>query len=197
MKNQTFIQCFLKSWIKLTKEERVVVAERRKMLNSKFVFTEDAILRLRRINDILQEQAIRIRKQAIFIHALQEKQLKEKVIEDSEVEIELHCWNNRYYVRWDREFYGNPFYSDYALTLFDTAMEAQFFTENWNEYINQPDHPLSKEFYCYLFHHLSDHTYLAWDDILRIDEIWIEIKAWNQFFIKFPKEVKAVKNVSE
>lgn len=186
MKDENFIQCFLKDWKGLTKEERYKASKRKRALNDKFVFTEEVMGKLRKINETLQEQTIRVRKQAEIIFTFQEKLLKEKAIDDYEVEVEVQCWNNRYYRRWDEEFYGNPFYTDYYFLLFDPDTDEIFFTDNWNEFQGRTEHPLCKEFHCYLFHNLYDHTYLAWEDILRIEEIWIEIKPWNQFFLKLP-----------
>lgn len=192
MKNKAFIQSFLKNWTSLTMGEDMAVSYRRYLLNKKFVFTEEVILKLKRINDILHEQAVRIRKQCDIIRAIQEKHLAEKGIDDYEFQVEMHCWNKNYYVKWDKRFYGNPFYTNHILYLFGYEKEDMFFTDNWNEF-EHSDHPLSREFHCYFFHHLYDHTNLAWEDILRIDKILIEVKAWNQFFIKFPKKVKPTK----
>jgi hypothetical protein len=189
MKDENFIQCFLKGWENLTREEDELAFKRQHKLNQKFIFTDEAILKLRKINETLHEQAFRIRKQLKIIYAFQEKLLIDEVIDDYEVDVEMQCWNNRYYRRWNEEFYGNPFYTDYILTLFNEDEPDIFFTDNWNEYQYRPEHPLSKEFHCYFFHHLYDHTYLAWEDILRIEEIWIEVYATNQFFFRVPGKV--------
>ena len=77
------------------------------------------------------------------------------------------------------DFEGNPFYKDYNLHIFGKEKSDQHFTDNWNEFENDPNHPLSKEYHCYLFHHLTDHTAIAWEDILRIDEIWIALTVRN------------------
>jgi len=188
MKDENFIKCFLKEWKNLTNEECQLAAKRQHTLNEKFIFTNEAILKLREINETLQEQAFRIRKQVEIIYAFQQKLLKDKTIDDYEIEVEMQCWNNKYYRRWNEEFYGNPFYSDYILHLFDEKIDNIFFTDNWNEYQYCTDHPLAKEFHCYFFHHLYDHTYLAWKDILRIEEIWIEVYARNQFFFNVPEK---------
>jgi hypothetical protein len=46
--------------------------------------------------------------------------------------------------------------------------------ENHNAY-QHDEHPLKNQHHCYLFHHIYDHTYLAWEDIIRIEQIWIDV----------------------
>ena len=33
----------------------------------------------------------------------------------------------------------------------------------------------AEQHHCYLFHQLYDHTHLAWQDIIEIDEVWMEV----------------------
>ncbi len=44
------------------------------------------------------------------------------------------------------------------------------------------NHPLKNQHHSYLLHHLYDHTFLAWQDIVDIEEIWIEIELTIQNF---------------
>lgn len=52
--------------------------------------------------------------------------------------------------------------------------------ENWNHTSLTPDE-LHEEYYCYTFHCLYEHTPLAWEDIMRIDSVWIDLKITHQF----------------
>ena len=108
--------------------------------------------------------------------------VKEQVIDEYEMDTEVHCWSGTYYKAWHEGFEGNPFYKGYNLHIFGKENSKLHFTENWNEFENKPIHPLAKEYHCYLFHHLTDHTSLAWEGVLRIDDIWIEFTVRNQFF---------------
>jgi hypothetical protein len=74
---------------------------------------------------------------------------------------------------------------------FDAKLEFQF-QEDWglfdgnnhNEYRRIDGHPLQGEHHCFLFHQLYDHTELDWDDLPRIDSIWVDIKVIHQHFYK-------------
>jgi hypothetical protein len=50
-------------------------------------------------------------------------------------------------------------------------------TFNWNDIENGP---LADDHHCYLFHHLYDHSDLEWDDVLSVDEFWIDVKLIQQ-----------------
>ncbi len=47
---------------------------------------------------------------------------------------------------------------------------------NWNEFRNRDGHPMQSERHCYLYHCLYDHTNIGWSNILRIENIWIDIR---------------------
>ena len=180
--NSAFVKGFLKDWKNLTKEESEAIFNRKFVLNKDFQFTEEVIRRLRFINDMLRKEELRILEKTQKIWAIQEALLKELVIDDYEVDTEINCWGGTYYISLHEDFEGNPFYKNHTLHVFWKEKSELHFTENWNDFENQPNHPLAREYHCYLFHHLYDHTQLAWEDILRIDEIWVEITIRNQFF---------------
>lgn len=74
---------------------------------------------------------------------------------------------------------------------FDAKLEVHF-QEDWrlgdgenrNEFQNIDDHPLQDEHHCLLFHQLYDHTGIDWDELPRIDSIWVDIKVILQHFYK-------------
>lgn len=180
--DNAFVKGFLKDWRNLSKIESESIFNRRYTLNKNFRFTQPIIQRLREINDLLRREELRIKEQSLKICAMQETMVKEQVIDDYEMDTEVHCWSGTHYKAWHEDFEGNPFYKHYNLHIFGIENSELHFTENWNEFENKPTHPLAKEYHCYLFHHLTDHTALAWEDVLRIDDIWVEIKIRNQYF---------------
>lgn len=53
---------------------------------------------------------------------------------------------------------------------------------NWNMY-ERCDcnwHPMHKEVHCWLYHDLYDHAHIGWANLLRIDEVWIDVHFYHQ-----------------
>lgn len=72
---------------------------------------------------------------------------------------------------------GNPLYSAPEFTF---GCDEEFFQMNWNEW-KDPDGPVAKFHFGYAMHCILFHSHLDMDDILKIDDIWIEIKVDYQF----------------
>lgn len=61
--------------------------------------------------------------------------------------------------------------------------EANIMDDNWNELRSIPGHPLAGLHFCYTMHILAfDTPALTWEDIIDIDDVWLEIKTDYQFF---------------
>jgi hypothetical protein len=54
--------------------------------------------------------------------------------------------------------------------------------ENHSYFRKINGHPLQRERHCFLFHQLYDHTGIDWDDLPRIDSVWVDIKVVYQNF---------------
>ena len=89
--DNAFVKGFLKDWRNLSKIESIAITNRKYILNGDFQFTQPEIKRLREINDLLRKEELRIKKQSLKIYTIQEKLLKEQVIDDYEIDIEIHC----------------------------------------------------------------------------------------------------------
>lgn len=105
--------------------------------------------------------------------------LADKVIDDYHVCEEITLWNfSGYYTALDENtFDGNPFYRCRYFCLYSPHTPEMFFTGNWNDLL--PSHSLGKEFMCYTFHWLYDHSHLTLEDILRVEEIDININTYS------------------
>ncbi len=57
---------------------------------------------------------------------------------------------------------------------------------NHNDFNIDPNHPMNKDFHCYLFHHIYDHLIgddeLDWETILKIGTVWTDIEVIYQHF---------------
>jgi len=70
--DKAFIKGFLKDWINLSKNESIALTNRKCILNKNFRFTQPIIQRLRKINDLLRREELRIKEQSLKICAMQE-----------------------------------------------------------------------------------------------------------------------------
>ena len=185
--NDLFISCILKEWKDIDREERETLRERKISLNKNFLFNDENVQKLRHLNDILHKREASIQAHANRLREVQKEWLGNKWIDDIEMEYTLGLWNSRLDVL-HPEFEGNPFYKG-TLNHFrfnDEEHDDAFINDNWNEAFGGT-HTMANDFHCYTFHHLYDHTYLSWEDIIGIEQVWIEIVVQNQFLIDTAK----------
>ena len=181
MVNDILITCADKDWY-ISHDDRNKLCERKNYLNNQFIFTDKVIQRIREINTFLKNEESRIRSRAIQIHQYQGQMLADKIIDDYEIDYELRLWNfSGHYAALDEYvFDGNPFYIDRTLLIYEPDSSSEcFFSDNWNEL--PPTHPLGNEFFCYTFHAIYDHSPLAWEDILQIEEFDLCLTVCNHF----------------
>jgi hypothetical protein len=137
----------------------------------------------------LKVQEERIRHFAEGLKLTLKKQLEEKQIDDFNFDT-LFCvfssnaaCNLRHHVE-----EGDPIWEDKAYTMYRDFTEESFYEDNWNEL--HATHPLGHLNFCYTMHCLVFHSKLSWQDIVDIDDVWIELKVDYQFFVENKKELK-------
>ncbi len=71
--------------------------------------------------------------------------------------------------------------------IFHVSHEDNSQTNNYNDMAHWPEHPLHGQKHCHFFHEILDHVYpaLSLDDVLRIGEVWIDVKVYHQCFQKY------------
>ena len=112
-----------------------------------------------------------------------EPQLQEMVasgsIDDYNIGLELHVFSHNKAVcqKYAVEV-GDPIYSDGTILNMD---EEDFF-QNWNENTGDKNNPLAGFYFGYVMHCILFHSHLSLEDILNIDDVWIEIKVDYQFW---------------
>lgn len=108
---------------------------------------------------------------------------KNDVLDDYEIEIEV-----RFLLKvGDKEY---SFDDDNILaTLIDypkgssTGEKDHWWGDtNHNDFAHWEDHPMQGEHHCWWFHSLYDHVHLDFEDMLRIGEIWTDIKVHHQYY---------------
>ena len=155
-------------------------------METDFEFTEECIERVRLLNELLRKEEQRVL-------AFSKKKLwsldefkRLGTIDDYNFDCVLQVFsdNDDCNKRNDVEE-GNPIYENY-LTIFGKNQDDCFFTDDWNELY--AEHPLRHIPICYSMHCIYSHSHLTWEDILQIDDVWIDIKVDYQFMINTKKQ---------
>ncbi len=147
----------------------------------KLISTEENINKIINLNNILKIEEERIRIFADQLHITLQKQVIDKQIDDYNFETQLQVFsNNEACNKKHNVEEGDPFYEDKAYIMFRDFTLDEDYTEDWNE----GNHPLRHLHFCYTMHCIVFHSHLSWEDILDINDVWIELKVDYQFFIK-------------
>ncbi|MDG5800784.1 hypothetical protein QA597_10475 [Marinilabiliaceae bacterium ANBcel2] len=170
--------------------------QRKSRLNNKFKFTEKRIKQLEAFNEWLTEKEKDAVQQARELEKMANEQLnRSSFTKDYEIEILVELFAPEKYDRF-AELEGNPFYSFIPHLLYqkhqidDDEHTDWVLDRNHNEFQHHKKHPLRNQHHCCLFHELYDHTPLAWQDILDIEEMWIEVNLTSQFMGKVQEHAR-------
>ena len=150
-------------------------------METDFEFTEERIERVRLLNNLLRKEEQRVlafSKKTLW--SLDEfKRLG--TIDDYNFDCELQVFSdNDDCNKRNNVEEGNPIYENY-LTIFGKNKDDCFFTDDWNELY--AEHPLRHIPFCYSMHCIYSHSHLTWEDIVQIDDVWIDLKVDFQFMI--------------
>lgn len=165
--------------------------ERRRVLNDQFIFNESNVKRIDKINRLLTQKQLEVFEQTAKFERLLQKEIEieDTFTDDYEVDFNIHLFAENKFQQFE-DMIGNSFYQFKAYMGFIkgeykdevNGLKESYFTDNHNMYQWKPDHPLRNQHHCYLLHFLYDHTILAWQDIIDIEEIWVEIELTIQNF---------------
>ncbi len=135
--------------------------------------------KIQELSDKLHTEEVKARNFYINL----EPQLKEMVasgsIDDYNIVEELHVfsYNKAVCQKYSVEV-GDPIYSEWVVLNRDD----QDFFQNWNENTGDKNNPLARFHFGYVMHCILFHSHLSLEDILEIDDVWIEIKVDYQFW---------------
>jgi hypothetical protein len=165
------------------KNPDIVLRERQHLANKDFVFSDATIKRLSDINTLLTE-----RSEAAYEHAekleceiLALMKNPHPFILDYEIEFEMSFFAEQKYAHVP-SLEGNPFFECRPMWFmkFDRGEIERREHKEWlfktdhRENIRE-GHPINGFCHCYLFHDLIDHTILSYQDIVDIEDIWLEV----------------------
>ena len=164
--------------------------ERQYILNDMFVFDYNNIERIGQVNQMLDKQTKRAYQEALKMeeYILNEMKCENSFITDYEIDFRVALCSEKKYSHFE-SMEGDPFF-DFHPCLFNFRKKGHdsgshfnwIFNTNHNEFGCLDNHPLEHQVHCALMHDLCDHTYLAWQDIVDIENIWIDIEVKIQNF---------------
>ena len=170
---------------------RNLLRDRQIRLNKEFPFTPEQVSRIEQINSRLDQKYRAAIKQAQTLCDFAQKQVEtDPFVSDYEIDFSIDIYASDKY-SYIPEMECIPIYSGHpnmGLTKHDFKQGKSnpgnineggslqwFLEENHNEFRFRSDHPLKHQHHCWLLHELYDHTYLSWQDILYIKEIWVDV----------------------
>jgi hypothetical protein len=188
-----FISAALLGYNEVYRNEKLkrLLSKRKRYYNNRFKFNAEDLKRFELVNQLLRRRSSEAYMQAekiedcLLIHIQQ----PDSFVSDYEIEFRVELWAERKY-GYLEELHGNPFFtfkpslmSFRKKSLVDNEEDEHksfLFEENLNEY---PGTFIGQR-HCSLLHDLYDHTYLSFQDIIDIEEVWIEISVMIQNFTK-------------
>ena len=169
-----------------SKEE--LLRERKKELNKKFRFTASNVSAIIGFNQCLEriENSAYNRARKLEEYALSEMSNKYLTAADYEIKFQISFYAEPKYLisgqmRGKKDI--TPFYLDtlgmpYVNKSSENEDQLKFHEKrrkaNYNSFQNSK-HPLRHYRHCYLFHHIYDKSLLAWQDMIIIKEISIDV----------------------
>jgi len=174
-----------------------ILNDRKHNQNKRFVFDDYNLTRVERINNLLDKKLKDAYHQAgqLEQNLIHEIENKNSFISDYEIDFNLSLYAENKYKDIE-DLQGNSFF-EFRPTIgyykydkdkiFENEKHKEWLLNtNHNEYENT-GHPLKNQHHCWLLHELYDHTYLSWQDIVDIEEVWFEVILTVQNFesIKF------------
>lgn len=145
------------------------------------MMTEEQIKKFSLINDKIRAEEIRARKYLIKLCDVLDLQVKNNLMDDYEYETHFSVFS------YDEEFcqsrrieVGDPFCQSNIYSL--SPNDPEFFYMDWFIHGWMGFEQLKIFHFGYLMHCLIDHSGLSFEEILAIDDVWIEIIVRHQFF---------------
>ncbi|MFV7235163.1 hypothetical protein [Flavobacterium sp. ZB4R12] len=178
-----FIRAIQKRSSERTGREEGRINKRIHQIESQFELTPKVCDKIVLLNEKLRQEEIRVFSQYRLIEKNCNLMVKNKVIDDFNIQVELEFWNNKHYKKYEPSIYGNPFFKSTDDFMGMQRGEVEYNSEPHNEHHDKA--PFPEINHCYSFHSLYDHCReLTWFDLYNIDEVWMEIKVDYQFFRK-------------
>jgi len=162
--------------------------ERKQINNRSFAFNTNQIAQIKEIKQFaIKEKTAYELARDMEKHALKLMKKNQLVISDYEIDIHVQLFPSSKYAHVETmkncpivEFkLSNPFTKG---DLAEGDYSNWFFRNNHNEFNHLKDHPLKGHWHCWLFNQVYKDSILSWEDIIDVDEIWINVNLKYQQF---------------
>lgn len=105
-----FIRAIQKRDYERTNSEKESIEKRNEWIDAQFEFTPQVCEKIILLNEKLREEEKRIFYHYRKIEEMCKLMVKNKEIDDFNIDPELAFWNNKHYKKFDPEMKGNPFF---------------------------------------------------------------------------------------
>ena len=143
-------------------------------------------VKLLQLNLGLQNLQEKIIKEAVKLDIELSKRVADEtdILDDYEIDLKIH-----FILRKDDENYkedDDNFVTEINEYLKGISKKLDSYPwsleDNHNEYWAWENHSMQNKYHCWWFHCLYDHNHLEWKDMLKIGEIWTDLKVYYQYF---------------
>ncbi len=148
-----------------------------------WTITGDEKIKLLAINDLLAKQEIKIVERYQLLEKEVEELILQEKIHDYNLELTLQCFTS------DKEL-NEKYKSEEGSPLFQTFMNFESLQDKktlWNEYYLFRNSILESFLFCYTCYCILSHSPMLLNEILKIENVWINITVdfqWNIELIK-------------
>lgn len=140
--------------------------------------------KVKELNDKLRHEELRLRRQYLDLKAQLNDLVRQQFMDDFNIEFLMMAFSDDdAFNKKNNVETGDPFCTSYCLTSSHFEDDESFF-ENWTEVGNSKTNAFSQLHICYAMHIILYDSSLDWEDILAIDDVWLEIKVDYQFWTK-------------
>ena len=152
--------------------------------NSKFDFTPEKVAKLQKLNDKIRLEEMRMKNFLLKNERLFGKWIKNGLIDDyNMLDTRLSLWSyEEEFNKKHRTQRGDSFFES-MLAISIAHNDQEFFDINWNEFSLRPcEHPLNSMYMCYTMHCIVFHSGVCLEDLLKVDDVWMEFNVDFQFW---------------
>ena len=140
-------------------------------------FTKQELLQLRNLNQVLIDLEQQIKREVLWLLPTLKQRLNnhDLFLTDFEIIAKVDYILRDNDPAYDPDSDNILVTREYLCHRIDQADSMIAGSENWNAFQFFPDHPMKDDYHCWLFHELYEHSNLSWNDLLRIESLWLDI----------------------
>jgi len=148
-----------------------------------FELNSEKVQKIKELNDKIRQEELKLRQQYFILEKQLNELVQQQFMDDFNIDFQISvfsyddAFNQKHKVET-----GDSFYESSVLSPYYFEDEEMFF-ENWNETHSKIE-TLAQMYFCYTMHDITSHSHLSWEDILAIDDVWLEINVDYQFWTK-------------